>query len=211
MKKITKDNWFQELLSFMEKCDCSQGGGGHRGYGAIVWCSYGHCGICNSFRSALLTTGACNLLEIEVNDFESTKPLEMTTKRYPRDHPWNSGTYFLLPNSPSFEQIPEEYKKEVLQVIYRGLRNLSEKIIMRFEYYFRDLIQLIDDMAADREDLHKNIIDSPAGKYLRSMEMHYDERHPLSHINSSKLLKKDKSLISRIASLKDRLLFFRVW
>jgi hypothetical protein len=87
----------------------------------------------------------------------------------------------------------QNYDKES---IFKGLRFLKEEDVLKYEFYLRDYLTDLDSMLRDRAELKKNLMDSPAGKYLKKMEIHFEEaqkrKEAEQNLAHEKKLKRDK-------------------
>ena len=66
----------------------------------------------------------------------------------------------------------QNYDKES---IFKGLRFLKEEDVLKYEFFLRDYLTRLDSMLKDRAELKRKLKDSPAGKYLKKMEIYFEE------------------------------------
>jgi len=72
----------------------------------------------------------------------------------------------------NFERLPTAHQEEVLGLIYRGLRNLTKENFTDFKDYLISYFVMINDWTDNREELHRQLKDSPADEFLKEMEEH---------------------------------------
>ena len=151
--KITKDNWFQELLSYMKRCEAEDEDGRRH----IQFCRSG-CGICYGIRHSLLLTICRSFSEKEISiEF-------IYGNKIPRHFDPDPDRY------RNFEELPTAHQEEVLGLIYRGLRNLTKENFTDFKDYLISYFVMINDWTDNREELHRQLKDSPANEFLKEME-----------------------------------------
>ena len=150
--KITKDNWFQELLNYMKRMETMQ-----EGNRQIIWCRSG-CGICYGIRHSLLLTICRSFSEKDISiEF-------IYGNKIPSIHSLHDDHY------RNFEELPTAHQEEVLSLIYRGLRNLTKENFTDFKDYLISYFVMINDWTDNREELHRQLKDSPANEFLKEME-----------------------------------------
>ena len=52
---------------------------------------------------------------------------------------------------------------------------LKEEDVLKYEFFLRDYLTRLDSMLKDRAELKRKLKDSPAGKYLKKMEIYFEE------------------------------------
>lgn len=157
--KITKDNWFRELLRFYAQLE----------YIGQVDLHRVGCVVCHVIRRDLLLT---------FTDYLSGKniPIDSVLTAYTKEKFFNLDFSSIrgVQRNSGFNQLTKKHQKKVLYQVYKGLRNLTERDI-KSATYKNGLIAyfcMIDAWTYNREQLHRQIKGTPADKFLKKMEEH---------------------------------------